>query len=263
MDAVDIYESLFDFEKKRDTANQGYPIHKKLIFDVADQEDIYDWIIANYEFEKGDKVLDAGCGVGYGSMKLAKEKQLSVTGISISPSEIEKATNNAHDNQLESNLEFVQSNFENAPNKQYDFIIAVESLKHSLDLKKSLQSLEAKMAPNGTMIIVEDFYQEELAHKNGKTLMTDWALVDLFRLRDYSDVLQEGVYIDLTDKMPVKNKMTLKLQNIALSILGAIPFTKKSNAYRIFRGGIALDLLFASKKMKYGVYTYKRNIKNA
>ena len=259
MKAVEIYESLFQYEKGRDAQKEGYPIHKRLVFNDSNVEDIYDWILVNFRFAMEDRVLDAGCGVGYGSMKLAKSNSLLVTGISISPSEIEKANSNANHSSFRSNLDFVTSSFEDAPDKQYNFIIAVESLKHSLDLNKSLKSLHSKLAPNGTMIIVEDFYQSETINSYGKTLMKDWALVDLFRIEDFSKVLTNGAYHDLTSRMPDKNSLMLKLRNLTLSVLSLLPFSDKKDVFRIFRGGILLDLLFSEKKMKYGVYVYKKS----
>jgi len=258
MNPVEIYESLFQFEKSRDHKNEGYPIHKRLVFDNPKISDIYDWIIVNFQFEDHMKVLDAGCGVGYGSIKLAKHKLLSVTGISISESEVNKANKNATYNGLQDRLQFVTSNFENAPGEQYDYIIAVESLKHSLDLKTSLRALEDKLSPKGKLIIIEDFYQSNEVDQEGRLLMKDWSLVDLFRVQDFENVIEKEYFIELTKQMPHKSGFSLFLRSKFLGMMSHNPFSRKKDVYRIFRGGILLDLLFSKNLMKYGVFVHEK-----
>src|SRR5689334_15996501 len=50
--------------------------------------------------QEGERVLDAGCGVGGSALWLAKERKCLVTGISLNKTQIEKATASARDAKL-------------------------------------------------------------------------------------------------------------------------------------------------------------------
>lgn len=258
MTPASIYEALFSFEKHRDKKNNGYPIHKKLNFAEANLNDIYDLILDQFDFKAGARILDAGCGVGFGSMKIAQHNDLDVTGISISQAEIHKARENAQLNELSDRLHFEHCSFDDMSEGNFDYIIAVESLKHSLDLGASLKSLENCLNPNGTIIIVEDFYQQQKVTNAGQTLMKDWSLVDLFRVSDFSKHLKKEKLIDLTDKMPKKSIWSLRLKSLMFGLLSINPVSQNRKVYRIFRGGILLDILFAQKLMKYELFVHKK-----
>jgi len=253
-----IYDSLFSFEKNKDGEGIGYPIHKKLIFTEDNVEDIYQWILKEYEFSDCQEILDAGCGVGFGSLLLAENTGARVTGISVSNSEIQQAKANAAKRKLNNTVDFAVTTFEEAPPREYDLIIAIESLKHSFDLQKSLTSLKSKLKQGGKFIVIEDFYQENVSSKLAKKYALDWSLKDAYRLEDYLGILPGAHFIDLTNRMPVQNKMSLSLKRMTLSFLSWIKGNQ--NIYKIFRGGIYLDQLYANKKMKYGCLVFQENL---
>jgi len=250
-----IYENLFQLESER---NEGaYPIHKKLV--LPDCKDIYEWLSKKYTFPKGAKVLDAGCGVGFGTLLLAQQHDITITGISLSPSEIEQAQTNARQAELQHRADFTVQSFDEIVTENYDVIIAVESVKHSLDLKHSLHILKSALKPDGQLIIVEDFYHLEELNSNAKNYIKDWSLTDAFRETDYLSVLDsESVeWQDMTAYMTPKRSVPLYGKLLALT-LGAWWREKTHlNIYQIFRGGIYLDLLYAGGLMSYKILHYR------
>jgi len=253
-----LYESLFLFEQKKDQNNEGYPIHKKLDFSDLSVDNIYSWILEKYDLTSAEEILDAGCGVGFGSLLFARKLDAQITGLSISPSEIKHAKHNAKRLNLEDRVAFYEASFEDAPAKQYDFIIAIESLKHSFDLKKSLESLKSKLRPGGRMIIIEDFYVEEEKINLTKQFARDWALADTYRVSDYRMILKNAQMTDLTARMPKKRRFNLWVKHLILSGLHYLKGNKEYNVYQIFRGGVILDRLYLLRKMSYGCLVFTK-----
>src|SRR4051812_11711786 len=60
-------------------------------------QNLVDLLIQKSGLQRGSKVLDVGCGVGGTSIFLAKEWDCDVTGITISPVQVEMATEAAKD----------------------------------------------------------------------------------------------------------------------------------------------------------------------
>lgn len=59
----------------------------------------------------GDRVLDAGCGIGGGSLWLAKNRGARVTGIALGADQISKAVREAKRRSLEAQTEFLVADF--------------------------------------------------------------------------------------------------------------------------------------------------------
>ncbi len=248
-----IYENLFQLE-----GNKGaYPIHKKLV--LPEHRDIYDWLSQKYIFPKGAKVLDAGCGVGFGTMLLAQQHDITITGISLSPSEIEQAKTNAQQAKLQHRVGFEVQSFDDMEN-EYDAIIAVESLKHSLDLNHTLQVLKNALKPNGQLIIVEDFYHLEKLNSNAQNYIKDWSLTDAFREADYLKMLdaQAIEWQDMTAYMTPKRTVRLYCKLFLLTLGSWLKGKASLNVYQIFRGGIYLDLLYARGEISYKILHYRK-----
>jgi len=244
-----IYDSLFHFEGKK--ALKPYPIHKKLDTQVFGYKDIYEWIAKTYNFDSKTNVLDAGCGVGYGSIFLAQQFNCSVTGISISDAEIQKATEFTHDLKLDEHVCFKQLSFDDLPEVQYDFIMAIESVKHTLNWNKTIESLQKSLKPKGTLIIVDDFLVTQNQNSLTKKYARDWALKVLLKQDDFLPEFR--LKKDLTPFVTSKNQFVLKIAILVLSILK--PFMKVAV---IMRGGLYLEQLFRSKVMKYYVIELKK-----
>lgn len=259
MDVVSqIYDGLFRFEKGKDNQGRGYPIHKRLQFEDGEVQDIYEWLLAEFDWSGCGEILDAGCGVGYGSLLLARHTQAQITGISISAAEIQQAEANARQQGLGHRTHFQQASFEEAPRKTYDAIIAVESLKHSLLLGTSLKSLSRQLKRGGRLFIVEDFYEGARKGRLAGQYAADWALEAAYRVEDYTPALPDAQYRDLTHLMPSKNRASLWAKQCLLTVMARLHTRRPFNVYRVFRGGIYLDRLYARQEMKYGCLVYQK-----
>ena len=152
-----LYDALHAFEARRH-GGHAYPVHKALAADRLGRDDIYDWILERIEPRTVRHALDAGCGVGYGSFRLAQRLGCRVTGISVSEREVANASAAARSLGLSERIEFRRASFDDLPPAAYDLIVAVESLKHSSDIAASLRSMLGWLTPDGQLVIVDDCY---------------------------------------------------------------------------------------------------------
>jgi SAM-dependent methyltransferase len=241
-DITQLYNSLFQLEA-RFKEHSAYPIHKKLYF-KNQFNDIYDYLISKIDI-KEKTVLDAGCGVGFGSFLFVKNGAKHVTGISVSDEEINRA-NETKSKLIIENCSFEKATFDTISHP-YDIIFCVESLKHSLDFQKSLSNLLKCLSENGKLVIVDDFF-DGCKNNISNSLEKNWHLNVL--LKDSDIVVNENTYSveqeDLTKFMRIKSFLKIYVQ------LAFFRFFKRNSPYRkLFKGGILLDYLYTRKQMQY------------
>ena len=241
-DISQLYNSLFELEAKF-KKEAVYPIHKQLHF-PEHFSDIYEFLVSKVDCN-GKTILDAGCGVGFGSFLFAKNQAKQVTGISVSKKEIERA--NAMKTKLKmENCQFQLASFDEI-STPFDLIFCVESLKHSLDIQKSFATLLNALTTNGQLIIVDDFFD---GHENtfSQQLKENWHLNSLISEKD---IQIDGANFrisseDLTPLMRLKSLFKIYTQMLFFRL-----FKKKSPYKKLFKGGILLDYLYTKKQMKY------------
>jgi len=110
--------------------------------------------MARYTFAarlaRGKRVLDAGCGAGYGSAEMA-HSALSVMGADIAA----EAISYARANYRLPNLNFLQSSCAALPFKDstFDLIVAFEVIEHLENFSSLLLEARRLLAPNGQFIV--------------------------------------------------------------------------------------------------------------
>ena len=247
-----LYNQLFTFEGKQ--VNSPYPIHKKFNPGTFKFQHLYDWISKHYKIDKKTKILDAGCGVGFGSLFLAEKYSCQVTGISLSDNEIKAAKTFAKDIEMAHLIDFQQKSFDEISPNKFDMIIAVESLKHAIDLNKSINILKSALKPNGYLIVIDDFLKSN--HSENwviKTYKKDWCL--RHSLND--DITKLGFIKqdDFTKHIRPKNKFFLKIL-----IWFCSAFQSLFRVLKIWRGAFLLEYLYSKKEMQYCVYEYQKEV---
>lgn len=244
-----IYNKLLHWEGKH--ASKPYPIHKKLNAESFGYSDVYEWISDTYKLNTNTKILDAGCGVGYGSIQLSKSFNCEVEGISLSDAEVEKGTIFAKQEHVDNKVKFNQQSFDDLKPESYDFIMAIESIKHTLDINKTIDSLKNALKPDGVLVIVDDFLTDENHSNLIKKYSKDWKLKVILK---YDHFLPDfTIKKDLTPFVLTKNQLLLSTGIFTLSILKSI-----IKVASIMRGGLYLEMLFKRNSMKYYVLEYKK-----
>jgi O-antigen biosynthesis protein len=108
----------------------------------------------------GRRVLDAGCGVGYGSVLLSVAGAAEVTGVDISESAVEESARRGA-----GSARFVVGDLAALPfaDDSFDLVVCFETIEHVPDQERALDELRRVLAPNGLLAISSpnrDVYQE-------------------------------------------------------------------------------------------------------
>ncbi len=110
--------------------------------------------MARYTFaarlSRGKRVLDAGCGAGYGSAELALQA-LSVSGVDVAAEAVEFA----REHYQAPNLEFAQGSCTALPygDACFDLVVAFEVIEHLENWREFLLEARRVMAPGGQFIV--------------------------------------------------------------------------------------------------------------
>lgn len=112
---------------------------------------------------KNSIVLDAGCGVGGTAIYLAKNFDCKVTGISITPRQIDLAKKNAMKEGLESLTNFQVMDFcrTNLPDESFDVVIGMESIVYAEPKSAFLKEAFRLLRPGGSLVLAENLQGKE------------------------------------------------------------------------------------------------------
>ncbi len=119
-------------------------------------------IAVEAEFETGQRILDAGCGVGGPAVWFAREYGVRVDALTNSSVQVRKAQERVERAGLREKVRVVEGDFHNLedyfPRDRYDAVLFLESLVHSHRPQRVLQSVARVLRPSG-VIYVKDLFQ--------------------------------------------------------------------------------------------------------
>ncbi|MFN8503828.1 methyltransferase domain-containing protein [Kouleothrix sp.] len=133
----------------------------------------------------GQRVLDAGCGVGGSSMWLAKQRGALVTGITPVASQVARARHYAAQRGLAGQVRFEQADYTAAPfaDASFDVVWALESLCHAREKAAFYREAARLLRPGGRLIIAEYLRADRpLGGAGERTLhqwLAGWAIDDI------------------------------------------------------------------------------------
>ncbi len=152
---------------------------------------------------KGDRVLDAGCGLGGGSLWLAKQKGARVTGIALGMDQIRAARREAKRRSLAARAKFIVADFTQLPfgRNSFDVVWAHESLCHTHDKLTFFQEVARVLVPNGRVVVADFMLRQHQQSKNDSTLLKQWfdgwRLADLWTAAQHADAAKGAKLCDL------------------------------------------------------------------
>jgi len=151
------------------------------------------------KIKPGDKILDAGCGVGASAIWLAKNYDVEVTGITISELQCEKAKIFAKKEGLSDRVKFYVQDFQKPEfnNTSFDIIWILESLCHGEDKGKFIRETYRLLKKGGKLIAAEYFLTKPYPKLNaiGKWLvdrwLKSWCLPNLWTAEEFKNYAEK------------------------------------------------------------------------
>lgn len=125
---------------------------------AEDLSELVEYYIQSMGITDGMKILDAGCGVGGPALEISKIKNINLSAVNISKKQIEIAKSRAKD----FNINFIHGDFHQLENifspETFDGIYFMESMVHSHDPEKVIQSVRKVLKKNG-FIYIKDLFK--------------------------------------------------------------------------------------------------------
>ena len=154
------------------------------------------------QVKPGERVLDAGCGVGGSSLWLAKERRADVVGITLAARQVDKARSYAARRGLANRVRFEVSDFTATPfpDASFDVVWAVESLCHAPQKAAFYQEAARVLRPGGRVVVADfvragrplDATGERLLHE----WLSGWAVPDIDTPGEHTEHLAAAGFVD-------------------------------------------------------------------
>jgi tocopherol O-methyltransferase len=207
----------------------------------------------------GSDILDIGCGIGASSLYLAKNYNAAVTGITISPVQVEMATKAAASEQLDAKFLLMDAEAMHFQ-KQFDLLWSVESISHYQHREEFFASAAKLLKPGGLFAITDWFKKENLNRAETRKFIDPiekGMLVELQIMDAYEHFLtSNGLQIMHRD---ILNKNCAKTWDLCLDIISdkvfwalaaklGTEFVSHLKAFQAMRAG------FASGNFVYGLF---------
>ncbi|MFG1838152.1 SAM-dependent methyltransferase [Micromonospora sp. NPDC049175] len=110
----------------------------------------------------GARVLDLGCGVGGTMVRLAREVDGLISGVTISRVQADIAAKRFAREGLTDRCDVICADFAELPARpHYDAMVAVEAVVHSPSLENLLPSLADRLRPGGRLILCDDWMTDK------------------------------------------------------------------------------------------------------
>lgn len=117
--------------------------------------------IAMLDLKAGDRVLDAGCGIGGAAFLMAEEHEASVEGIDLSKNMIERATKRCRDLGLDKRVTFRQGDLIDLDAKRrFDAIYSRDVFLH-VENKRALFGVLMRALKPGGRVLITDYCRGE------------------------------------------------------------------------------------------------------
>ncbi|MEZ4744532.1 MAG: methyltransferase domain-containing protein [Calditrichia bacterium] len=119
------------------------------------QVDLMEELLRWGNVQSPKNILDIGCGIGGSSLYLAEKFGARVTGITLSPYQVNRATERAAAAGMSEKVRFQVADALNPPfeNGQFDLLWSLESGEHMPEKEKFIQKCYDLLKPGGTFLM--------------------------------------------------------------------------------------------------------------
>jgi tocopherol O-methyltransferase len=192
-----------------DHIHHGYWISGKESKEEAAQN-LIDLLIEKSRLKPKSKVLDVGCGIGGTSIYLARQYQCNVTGITISPVQVDMANKAASQLHLANEPRFKVEDANNITlNEKFDIIWSVETISHLHNRHNLFKRAHELLKTGGRMCITDWLADDHLSQSDKQKYIEPiekGMLVSLSTLSEYKEHIDTNgfrllYYEDISDNV--------------------------------------------------------------
>lgn len=161
-------------------------------------------LAARIALRPGERVLDAGCGLGGSAVWLAQQFGVEVVGVNLVASQLYRARRLAYrrgvsDRAIFERRDFTRTGF---PEGSFDVVWAIESVCHAPDKRAFLAEARRLLKPGGRLVVADLFRtqrpfsvdEEKLLHR----WLAGWAVPDLATPEEFSEAAWDAGFNDVT-----------------------------------------------------------------
>ncbi|CAF3857008.1 unnamed protein product [Rotaria sp. Silwood1] len=157
------------------------------------------YLALRMQLKPEDKVLDIGCGVGGPLRRIAHLSGAHITGITISPYQVQRARTIG----VPANCEFIQGDFMNLPfeDNSFDHVYAIESICHAPEKSKCFSEVFRVLKPGGSFVGYDACLTDKYDNQNPehvetiRTMEENFALPELKLTSDFVSNLESVGFI--------------------------------------------------------------------
>jgi tocopherol O-methyltransferase len=148
--------------------------------------------------QSGDRVLDAGCGVGGSAIWLARELGASVVGVNVVLGDIERGRRYARRRNVDNRVTFELQDMTRTdfPDGSFDVVWAIESVCHVPDKRRFLAEARRLLKPGGRLVIADAFRHRRPFGPADERLLHDWlsawAVTDLMTPDEFTAAAEQN-----------------------------------------------------------------------
>ena len=209
-------------------------------------------------------VLDLGCGVGGSALWLAANFDVTITGITISPTQVRLAQHAARRRGLVRRCRFIEADFHNLPALPSAVgAYAIESFSHASDVARLVRQAAACLAEGGRLILVDDYLTDKdrgaaLAARWTSRFAEGWHLSNLTTVDALTSIASEAGL-----RLVRRHALTPFLRPIPQPVL-AMQLLLAASPLRAgwrdsLRGGTALQVCLANGWVQYWMLAFAKS----
>ena len=164
---------------------------------------LYTYIAEKLSLKTGDRVLDAGCGLGEAACFMAKTYGCRVTGVTITPMQVAKANDIIKRRGLgdKAKVELADYTKTNYPDGSFDSIYAIETICHIKDKSDFYKEAYRLLVPGGRLVVVEYIQKEKPQSPQDQhamqILLDGWAIPNVWTTDTHRIALKKCGYKDI------------------------------------------------------------------
>ncbi len=174
----------------------------------------------------GDRVLDAGCGVGGSSIWLAENRDANVVGIAPVQSQLINAKKSIHKRGVTDKVHVVRADYSNTcfPDQCFDVVWAMESLCHAPSKEKVYKEFYRILKPGGRLVIAEYMRTarplDETREKLVNQWLSSWAIPDIDSAEEHEKFTRKAGFTNIVNRDVTQNMEPSLRRLYKLTFLG-------------------------------------------